>query len=595
MSSTYLTRNDAELWLDDLCLTGETTTPGGDRFLLKAMADSATWGNPVPVTTSVQRWMTDGAVSSFTGWGNRNPSFKVFMYGRTSDDLAAAERELVKAARHARALKWIPPEGTPDAATAVFDVQTCQTDHQLAMDDEQRLARCWQVTIEAWPWVRSDTLTVVDALTTSVGTPDLVEVDSCASTSGWTGSPGTATATGGSIHETVVPPFQLTPTAYTASLTRAGSVSGMLTTPYLMTDVTLAGSGFHGYTVTVDGVPLVAAAVLGSITYWHMPAGVDAFTSLVIAAKFTAPAGSVAGRVLTVNDVSRTDTAQPGTSTRKQLARSLAVGGSVPTAGSIKVASPSATPLGNVLLYTRTADGSGYTPPMRQNRVAGGTVTTDATAVSGSRETFVTGGTPGASIFYTVPGGLLPEASYVIVGRFLGSAVGTLTCSVLAGLNGVSGFGLASVTGSFKIAQANAWQLGIIGQIDLPQSRLPAESTLGTNIFFGVLAGVGNVFLDELWLFDVTNGRLSIAGAPTSTRMWFDAPDADPVRNLPAIYIGNQDDRSDAAMTFLISSLGQHLLDPDGATLFTVTDNVANAAVSASFYRRGHTHPGNTG
>jgi hypothetical protein len=78
------------------------------------------------------------------------------------------------------------------------------------------------------------------------------------------------------------------------------------------------------------------------------------------------------------------------------------------------------------------------------------------------------------------------------------------------------------------------------------------------------------------------------------TRVWLDAPDADPVRNRPAFYAGTSSTRSDAAAIphDQITALGDHDLQPGGSFVFSVTDNVNNAAVSASFYHRWHTHAG---
>jgi hypothetical protein len=103
------------------------------------------------------------------------------------------------------------------------------------------------------------------------------------------------------------------------------------------------------------------------------------------------------------------------------------------------------------------------------------------------------------------------------------------------------------------------------------------------------VSGVGTVTLDELWLLDVTHGAMTLVNCGGATRLWIDSPDAS-ANNRPGLYVGTQDDRSDAAGLPLVP-FAQHLLDPDGMVLYSVTDGVAAAKVSASFYQRGHTHP----
>jgi len=602
--TTYLERNLAELYLDDLNLLGETTTTDGYIFRMEAQGDAASWGNPVPIVTSVQRWKTDGSVSGFTGWGNRNPSFKVFIAADTAEDLAAAERALVKAARSAKTLKWTPPAGDPDAATSVFDVQTCQVDLLFSPDDEMRLKRLWQVTIEAWPWVRSDDLTTFDALTTS-NTPSLLEVDPCTSATGWTGSPYAASQSAGAVRITRTVPLPSSKAqTIILQLSRAGSVSGLASTPYIALDVATTGVAGATYTVTADGQPLIAAATFGTVTYWRVPASMSSFSTLLISGTFVVPAGTTPTVQLAVADVSKTDTPAPPTSTRRQLMRRVWVGGSVPTAGSLKVSSPSSTPLGNVILHSRVDDGSGLVPNMRQYWVSGGGTSTDTTAVSGQRELIVNAGVAGGVTVWNIPGGLLQEASYAVVAR-LSCSNTTTTMVPLFGAAALNGAAVSYIDGNsaVKFTAASVWGMFPLGVVTLPPAMMPGESQVGVRLqmLAASIVGTGSIYLDEIWLLDQTHGQVTIVNcgttAGTATRLWVDAPDADPTRNRPAVYLGTQDDRSDAVAVPMASilSLGQHLIDPDGMSLFSVTDNVADARVSGSAYRRGHSHPGTRG
>jgi hypothetical protein len=168
-------------------------------------------------------------------------------------------------------------------------------------------------------------------------------------------------------------------------------------------------------------------------------------------------------------------------------------------------------------------------------------------------------------------------------------------------VSGVASTGSHLLTAFPTFAAANTWEWHVLGTVTLPPQPVPAESS--ANVLVGIngnddanTQATSELDLDELYLFDVTNGDLSIATASASagTRLWIDSADYDPSRNRPVIYQGTQDDRSDAGGVpyFQITALDEHRLDPDGTAIFTVTDGVAGASVSASFYHRWHTHAG---
>jgi hypothetical protein len=573
----------------DLLLTGQTTTVDGVTFSIDALADDVSWGSPQPIDVAVQRWMTDGAVAATQGHENRELTFKVVVSASESVALAAAEAALVLRSGQSGLLGWVPAEGSPDAPTTVFELWTMHLEHQFDDDDEFQLQRTYLVTITAKPWARSANLTMRTA-PVPPATSTTLEVDTCTSTSGWTASSAGPTVVGGALKATTPVPAGGSKSLLIVGLTRTGAVTGLDATPYIMLDYTTAGGAVPAAILWLDGQPCSKAAQLGTVSYWHVPAGMTSFNvlNLTVFIQTTNKGGNVS---LTLADVARTDTIG-GIGSRKQLARSIDVGGSVKTSGSIHVASPTGAALGSCLVYTAADDASGFSPPMRQYRYAGNTVTPDASCVSGNHEAYVNNGASVGVINYALPRGAIREGNYTVVGRFIFGAAATMTVSV----SGMLEDGSNPQTIASKVTASGAgpaW--GVIGALTLPPAALAEGSQVGVVVQTAATATGGTHFLDELYLFDVTNGSFTLMVGNPSSQLWIDAPDVDTVRNRPAIYIGSQANRSDAYTpnSSTIRSVGVHDLPPDGAKLFTVTDTCDNAAVDVSFYRRWHTHSGN--
>lgn len=586
VTPVYLKRNQAGLFINGLNVLGTTTDGNGRTFAIEAQDGESTWGNPIPIDTAVQRWMTDGAVAATEGHDNREIFFKVIVSAATSVALAAGEAALTKLSSTPTTLTWVPPEGAVLAPTTVFEIWTWHLESEFDMPREMRVARMYGVRMTAKPWARSKDFVTVAAPAVP-GSPTTVSVDTCASVTGWTGFPDPPTTSGGAVKETH------TGGSGQRQLIRTGSVTGLGTTPFLMIDMVATGPlASTSFFVAIDGVEISKVAQIGTVSYWQVPAGVTSFTTLQIAVVFNVTHGGPV--VLSVADVSRTDTIG-GIGSRKQLTRHLDVGGSVKTSGSIQIASPSATILGKVLVYTCADLDTGYSPPLRQYRTGGPTVTPDATCVSANREPLVTAGVSAGPTTYTIPAGQLPEGTYAVVGRFLFGAAGTLNMNIAANMAGTS-----PVTISGQVSALSGiptW--GIIGLISLPPVSQPAESLVATTVTAQgtVLTGTPTHNLDELYLLDVTHGAFTLLaglGSSVNTKLWIDAPDVDLSRNRPAIYHGTLADKTDAVAmpSVQILSVGDHDLDPNGAQILTVTDGVDNAVVSATFYHRWHSSAG---
>lgn len=582
-----------ELWLTagsytPLNLTGLNVDEQGFQFTIEALADDATFDMPQPIDVAVQRWMADGAIASTQGHDNRTPYFQVIISATSTVALNMGEAALIKRATQPGLLKWISPEGAPQAPASIFEVWTWHLEPVFDDTDEFQLSRVFGLRFTAKPWVRSENLTVVPAIPIP-GSPTTTQIDACTSTTGWSAN-GTLTTSGGAVKNTATGiPNHIN---IELKFTRTG-VTGLGSTNIVMIDSTVTNFAPSSMRVVVDGLDCTKVAQIGTISYWQMPAGKTSFNVLDVSTYgfvYNLPP------VFSIADVSKTDTIG-GIGSSKQLSRRMDVGGAVKTSGSIQVASPSATSLGTVLVYTRPDDGLGLTSSMRQFRTSGGTVTTDSTCVSGKKETFVTsGGASVATLGYQTPAGWLPEGQYVLVGRFIFAGATTITVTLTGGTS--LGVG-PSASGDVSAPAAGVvWK--VVCSLALPGLKVPAESTQpsGFSIAGAQAAGTTGaaaVSVDEFYLLNVTTGVFTLVSPFQSyTRLWIDAPDYDTIRNRPSIYFGNAVDRSDAKAALQNSTVNPgvmhggdvHLFHPDGMIVDTVTDGVDNALVSGSFYHR---------
>jgi hypothetical protein len=589
--TTYLRTNQASLYLDSLLCTGRTTDSAGNVFTIDAQANNASWGAAAPIDVAVQRWMTDGAVVATQGYENREISFQVKIAAASSTALAAGEAALTEAALAAAQLIWVPPEGSITAPETVFDIWTCHLSHAFDLDEENRLTRTFVVTATAKPWARSLGLTVESAVPTA-GAGTTASVDAGTSTTGWTGSPNAPSVFSATAIRESRPTVlaDLFARSVTLSLTRTGSVTGMGTTPYLAIDYRTVGGKILSASVKVDGVACTRVSSSGTTRYWKVPAGVTSFTTLKVEVQLSVVIIGTT-QTLDIYDVTRSSVAGV-MATHKMFNRHLDVGGSVPTSGSIQLASPSATVLGNVLVYTCPDTGSGYAPPLRPYRVGGGTVTADATMVSGARETIT------STILYDIPANVLRKGTYAVVARLNFTATGSAVIALSTLYPGTSSAAEILRPTISQTGAAVVW--AILGVLNVPATDQPADSQVSTRIGFSGALGSGTLpTLDELFLLDVTHGAFtlftlatSLAFAASPTQLWLDSPDADLSNNQPHIYYGANADRSDATQVPYpqIASFGDHDLDPNGTTVFTVTDGVDDAVVTANYYQRWHTN-----
>jgi hypothetical protein len=295
-----------------------------------------------------------------------------------------------------------------------------------------------------------------------------------------------------------------TPSVVTLALQKTFAAT-TTSTKLLMVD--WKGSTGGGTLVAIgDGVTLPLAAEVASPTsgytrtYFYVAASSLAVTRF----EWTSPL-AVGSRTLSIDNVSVTNV-QPSFGTFRQQMRSVTVTGSAPAPGSLAIESPTAA-LGNgVLVYTfpATAQANGYSPPLRQYRVGGGTVTTDATMVSGSRENAdVTG------VAYTIPNKLLPPGNYILMARLalstVGSQAGTLTITSDTTFPSVG----APIVTTGTVALTETWTTFALARLALPLVDTAGQvSIASTKVTVKVTGGAFTVLLDEAWLFNADIGQL---------------------------------------------------------------------------------------
>jgi hypothetical protein len=491
------------------------------------------------------------------------------------------------------------PEDT--AVTSIFEAWVATLAGETDLLADQRYTRAYTLTLIAKPYTRSVDQVRFPALAKpAVGDDPIVTVlDDCTSTTGWTGSPNAPTTSDGAVVETRTTfdssrlgsgPFLGAP-GYTMTLTRTfGSAVDMTDTPYLEV---MAGMPGVDYTLNVyaDNVRLTLVAQSERHRWYKAPAS---FTTVKVEGKFfTRKALTVPLRVY---ELVATDQAGPVASTTREIARTVWVQGSARTYGSIDVGDPD-TGLGDVLVWTGPSSSAGYTPAMRGYQTDGPTPTTDTGAVTGLKQAIDLSSVGEAGdVFpiYTIPANQLVEGDYGVAIRVRVNTPDTYRFTITAGIEGLTDAPTSTLQSTILFADDD-YAIVWLGLITLPPAAL--SRTSDTNVQVQILAtlqafeATDPVYLDEMWLLNLTDGSVSIVRAGARKRLWLDSPDDDRVN--PTVWLGDAADKSDAFGADLatqVIALGRHALLPGYMDMLTVTTGADNADAGASYYRRWHTH-----
>jgi hypothetical protein len=586
----------------DLNLTGDNTDPSGLAFRIDTLGPGTTWGNPEGITRMVSSWLADGSIVTHDRDDNRTLSIPVRVTAATSAALQAGEAALFHRCNRSTTLTWTPPWDTAAPIASIFEVWSGALEGDLQSNggdlNELHLTRFYTLTLTAKPYTRSQALVEFAALT-KPATESTVQIDNCAATTGWAGSPNAVATTGVAVTETVVTEVssrlgggrQAGGATYHLSLTRTGSVD-MTGFPYLRVTFSMPGISWDPK-VHADGVLLTQVASSGRVRWFKAPAS---FTTLKVGGSFYTNRELTV--VLSVWDVTQTNVAGV-VNTVKELARTVWVEGSARTGGSIAV-EHGTDGLGQTLVYTCPASPAGYVPAMSSYWTAGPSRAADTTAVSGQK-TLVDhtsiNGAGGVLPTFTIPGDQVMEADYGVMVRVKANTPADYAFQVIAYVDGHSlVVEEAEITPVISPADTG-YHLYWLGRMTLPPLAIPVTSS--QNVVVTIQAynptspftATDPVYLDELWLFNLTDGALSIVAAGSSQRVWLDSADGE--RPNPTIWLGSDVDRGDAVAAPLlgtVKAMGSHELLPGYMDLFTVTTGADNADASVTYYPRWHTH-----
>lgn len=593
----------ASLVFGSVELTGDPASSG--PYTIEALGDGTDWGNPEPITQTVESWLADGAVIATTGYGNRTLTVGLLITAGTAAGLAAAESALVAECRKANqsgsqnTLTWSPPDGY--GVPCVFDIVAAKLDHAFNDLDEVRSQpqRTYTLTLTALPFARpadqvSETVVIHDTTPTTE-----TLVDACTSTTGWTGYPNTAAYDAGyghggfrsipGLYEYYVGPWY---SGLYARLTRTGlSVTAKRYLKLLTTHIdpwygTLTPSGdpagYDGGTawVSVNGSSaLVYAGALstvdGTYDYFEIPAGITTITSVMVSDGWVPDFHGSVFTNLSVGHISTTD-ALPSFGSGRQRLFTADVTGSERTPASLNVFSAGGTALGSVLVHTTPAVGAAQSgPDLRRYLSSGNTQTGDAAMVSGATSDLATPHT-----FDLPAGGFDPGAHLLIV---KGGTAWTWSAKTLMGSTAIDEGQGGSATGTGITA---------LGLVTLPNRQMGSLGKVRIT-----LSGTGT--LDEAWLFNIESGALTWVECGTGTpapggdsaRVWLDSADLGQL--TPSISLGTAADRSDAIGAHgppQTQSFGGHEFAPPAVNVFVVTTNTTDASINLTHYPRWHSH-----
>lgn len=588
-----LPKTHHRLDFDGLDLTGRVTYGSGYRF--SAWAEGSTFGNPVPITHEVMTGLLYGTVVHRSGFGNRSPSFQIWVEADNSRVLADGEHDLGSRMADGRnpasgkVLGYRPPDGFG----ARTEYQVVASDLQHLFDDlEERrgVRRAFRIEMTALPFGYSAFEVVTDAIAAVAGAPTTVVISDGTDDTDWTGvsedggallfdAPTLVGAPTGSTMAlwsceaavTLDPAVDFTATPFVTTVLSAEPGAVIYAPIGLRPNWT--GAGF----LMSDFVQVEAGkwAVTWQINPLAHESNYDAVVRLDFAFEVRnskAPSAPPVAPSVWIDDVERSNAGAgiPSTSATKQLTTP----GAAPAVGSLEIAvpNPAATDtLGDVLVYTaEVLDAAGYVP--------------NATH-------FLSSGSPGSGSWYAdFPVSCLPPGTYALLAYAETGPTGPFSVGFqLRTMRGTI-TNLSDEQGLALTLGAGETMAGIqhIGTIELPQVDVPA---LASDAFVRLTCPDT---VNEAWLLWQGDGAVtSLIRAGAVDRLWLDHPVLGDT--TPGVFVGNAADRSDARYPMdpatgesLVVAWGQHQVKP--STLVHLATTGVEGATLRFRHRPAHLH-----
>lgn len=574
----------------------------------RVMAEGTSWGEPVSIEVAIDSFLQDGAIVVTQGHNNREVTVRVRFYGDNLTALGAKEAALFLELEEPNTLTWTPDVGP----VTVFNVVTSslvQNDESFVGEVQNKPWRTYAVRLVCKAFTQSATETVATALAATGTTTTLVNDGSA--TTNWTG---------------LVDGVSTSPTVVSGAVRVTGSSASVATSRVsatLTTSITTSATKYiqvdwkpesaegdprlHAYG---DGTELTQAAAsvsptAGCTRTWFGPVAASSIAALkleVVSGGGTVLFGGSATRSIYVDNVNRTDV-KPSFGSGRQLLRSIDVAGSARTSGSVTIEHASSS-LGDVLAYFYPDAKSvlGYSPPLRQYRVSGGAVTTDATLVSGARENISTSGA-GTAVVFDVPLTNLASGMHLLAVRAKTNYAvfqATFTWSAQLRINSTNVGAAISGTGKSVVATNAVQTIYPIGRLMLPPTDTELVGT--TAVVRLTLSMTGDAVavseFDEAWLFNTDIGRLlgpvacgtaAAASGGSANRLFTEPPTT--ARPRHTVRIGFAANRSDSFFPTSVGGWEFPEFPPGRVNAFTVTTNASDASVTLRYTSTWHTNP----
>lgn len=562
----------------------------GSAYETSVLAEGTSRGVPVPIEVAVKSWLQDGAIVVTQGYDNREVRVRVRFHGDDLQALAEAEAALFAELGKPNTLTWTPPDGSPASVFVVVTSSLEAEDDDLGEIDSDPY-RTYSVRLVCEAFVRSASETVAAALATSGTTTTLV--DNGSATTNWTGAVDSVSTAPSVVSGAVGITTSALLGSVTVTLTRTASISTSAT-PYLVVDWSATAGTSAGLRAFGDGTELTKIGEAPSPTAGYTRSWFLAAASTVGVLRLDSASAAfnplvTQSRSLYVDNINRTDIA-PSIGTARQLIRSFPVDGSAPSPGSFAI-EHATTSLGDVLAYFWSDDSRGNSPPCRQFRTGGPSVTTDATMVSGAREVISSGTTT-----FEIPASRMFAGRHLLMARLACAnlvapqAIVTYTATTVVGGTDVG----VTVTGTTTLTLSTTYGIYALGRLQLPTRDLDV-ATGGVVRVTITAAGTATTTMDEAWLFSAAGQLVQVAcgsGAAASggpAKRVFLEP-ATPFQPRPTVRIGHAANKSDSFYPADFRSWQFPYFKPPRMSVLTVTTNATDASGTYRAFDRWHTH-----